>query len=62
MALAHVSDAFTVLPVAKAELQHTLAPSTKEDEILVFQALLFKYKRCCSSIEWHHCSIAGSQR
>ena len=42
--LVDVSDAFTVLPVAKEELKHTLAPSTKEGEVLVFQALLFGYK------------------
>ena len=29
LALVDVSDAFTVLPVAEAELKHTLAPSTK---------------------------------
>lgn len=44
LALVDVSDAFTVLPVAKAELKHTMAPSTKEGEMLVFQALLFGYK------------------
>ena len=44
IALVDVRDAFTVLPVAKEELKHTLAPSTKEGEVLVFQALLFGYK------------------
>ena len=44
LALVDVADAFTVLPVAKAELKHTMAPSTKEGEMLVFQALLFGYK------------------
>ena len=44
LALVDVSDAFTVLPVAPEELKHTLAPSTVEGEMLVFQALLFGYK------------------
>eukprot|EP00435_Cladocopium_sp_Y103_P029471 s1252_g7.t1 len=44
MALVDVSDAFTVLPVAPAERKHTLAPSTRQDECLVFRALLFGYK------------------
>jgi len=44
LALVDVSDAFTVLPVHRDELKHTLTPSTKPDEMLVFQALLFGYK------------------
>eukprot|EP00435_Cladocopium_sp_Y103_P065541 s1151_g27.t1 len=44
LALVDVSDAFTVLPVAKEELKHTLAPSTRPGEMLLFQALLFGYK------------------
>eukprot|EP00435_Cladocopium_sp_Y103_P059418 s1398_g21.t1 len=44
LALVDVSDAFTVLPVAKEELKHTLAPSTKPGEMLLFQALLFGCK------------------
>ena len=44
LAVVDIQDAFTVLPVAKAELRHTLAPSTREGEVLMFQALLFGYK------------------
>ena len=41
-ALVDVADAFKVLPVAEKELKHTL--STRPNELLVFQALLFGYK------------------
>eukprot|EP00435_Cladocopium_sp_Y103_P024521 s2661_g6.t1 len=44
LALVDVSDAFTVLPVAKEEFMHTLAPSTVQGELLVFQGVLFGYK------------------
>ena len=44
IALVDVADAFTTLPVAAEELGHTMAPSTRPDELLVFQALLFGYK------------------
>ena len=43
-ALVDVADAFTTLPVAPAEWKHTMAPSLQEDEVLIFQALLFGYK------------------
>eukprot|EP00435_Cladocopium_sp_Y103_P024582 s454_g6.t1 len=43
-ALVDIHDAFTVLPVAKEELKHTLAPSTEPGEMLMFRALLFGYK------------------
>eukprot|EP00435_Cladocopium_sp_Y103_P058029 s1426_g20.t1 len=43
-ALVDIHDAFTVLPVAKEELRHTLAPSTEPGEMLMFRALLFGYK------------------
>ena len=44
IALVDVADAFTTLPVAEEELGHTMAPSTRPGELLVFQALLFGYK------------------
>eukprot|EP00435_Cladocopium_sp_Y103_P025722 s2922_g6.t1 len=44
LALVDVQDAFTVLPVAKQEQKHALAPSTTPEELLVFQALLFGFK------------------
>ena len=43
-ALVDVADAFTLLPVAPAEWKHTMTPSLQEDEVLIFQALLFGYK------------------
>ena len=43
-ALVDVADAFTTLPVAPAEWKHAMAPSLQEDEVLIFQALLFGYK------------------
>ena len=44
LALIDIHDAFTVFPVNKKEWRHTLAPSTRDREILLFQALLFGYK------------------
>lgn len=38
------NEMFTVLPVAREELKHALAPFTTEGEVLVFRALLFGYK------------------
>lgn len=44
LSLIDIHDAFTVFPVARKELCHTLAPSTRPKELLMFQALLFGYK------------------
>lgn len=44
LALIDIHDAFTVFPVAAKELCHTLSPSTRPKELLMFQALLFGYK------------------
>ena len=44
LAVVDIKDAFTVLPVHPAEWKHTMAPSTRQGEILQFQALLFGFK------------------
>ena len=43
-ALVDVADAFTLLPVAPAEWKHTMTPGLRDDQVLIFQALLFGYK------------------
>lgn len=53
-ALVDVADAFTLLPVAPAEWKHTMTPGLRDDQVLIFQALLFGYLR------WHRCFIAAS--
>ena len=44
LSLIDIHDAFTVFPVSHKELCHTLSPSTRPKELLMFQALLFGYK------------------
>lgn len=44
LSLLDIHDAFTVFPVSHKELCHTLSPSTRSKELLMFQALLFGYK------------------
>ena len=43
-AVVDVMDAFTTLPLHREEHRHALAPSTRDGELLLFQALLFGYR------------------
>eukprot|EP00434_Breviolum_minutum_P034288 symbB.v1.2.030341.t1/scaffold3410.1/size62789/2 len=43
-AVVDVMDAFTTLPLHREEHRHALSPSTRDGELLLFQALLFGYR------------------
>ncbi len=43
-AVVDVADAFTVLPLHPDEHRHALAPSTEQNQLLLFKALLFGYR------------------